>query len=229
MLAGRSEDDYVMLSGIQHYAFCKRQWALIHIEQYWAENVLTFEGQQLHKKVDNPYSVETRGNMIITRSMPLVSHQLAVYGVADVVEFHRCIEGESGVALPSRSGRWRPYPIEYKRGKPKKDSADELQLCLQGICLEEMFGVAIDEGALFYGEIERRSRVELTEELRSSVKTIIGDMHELILEGRTPLATYNARCDRCSLYEGCQPKMLGKRSDHYMIKYLQSVSGGYNA
>jgi CRISPR-associated exonuclease Cas4 len=224
-MASKDEEEYLMLSGIQHFAFCKRQWALIHVEQYWAENVLTFEGRQLHEKADDPYIGEKRGDRIISRAVPLVSHRLGVYGVADVIEFHRCEEGESGVSLPSRKGRWRPYPIEYKRGKPKSDNYDELQVCLQAICLEEMFEVEIPEGALFYGEIERRTRVELTLELRAYVATMLGEMHELLRRGTTPSEPYNARCDRCSLYEGCHPKLRGKRSIGYLQRHLQAVLG----
>ncbi|MWC27859.1 CRISPR-associated protein Cas4 [Paenibacillus sp. MMS18-CY102] len=224
-MADRHEDDYLMLSGIQHYAFCKRQWALIHIEQYWSDNVLTFEGQRLHEKADNPCIGEKRGDLIIARSMPLVSHRLGVYGVADVVEFHRCTGEEPGAAIPARRGLWRPYPIEYKRGKPKKGAHDELQLCVQTLCLEEMFGVQIEEGALFYGEIERRTRVDIDTSLRNQAETLLGEMHDWIALGRTPVASYDKRCERCSLYEGCQPKMLGKRTAGYLENYLTLVAG----
>lgn len=226
----RDEEDYLMLSGIQHFAYCKRQWALIHIEQYWAENVLTYEGRQLHEKADDPYMREKRGDRIIARAMPLVSHRLGVYGVADVVEFHRCVEGEIGVSLPSRRGKWRPYPVEYKRGRPKPGEYDVLQLCVQAICLEEMFECSITEGALYYGEIERRERVELAHELREQAEAMLNEMQQMLREGRTPIAAYDARCDRCSLYEGCQPKLQGKRSNSYLERYvldLQKEDGGY--
>jgi len=216
----RDEEDYLMLSGIQHFAYCKRQWALIHIEQYWAENVLTYEGRELHDRADDPYFREKRGDRIIARAMPLVSHRLGVYGIADVVEFHRCAAGETGVSLPSRRGHWRPYPVEYKRGKPKSGEYDELQLCVQAECLEEMFDCTVPEGAIFYGEIERRERVELTRALREQAVTMLSEMQQLLREGSTPIAAYDARCDRCSLYEGCQPKLQGKRSTSYLQRYI---------
>jgi len=217
-----------MLSGIQHFAYCKRQWALIHIEQYWAENVLTFEGRELHDRADDPYFREKRGDRIIARAMPLVSHRLGVYGIADVVEFHRSLEGEAGVSLPSRRGQWRPYPVEYKRGRPKPGDYDELQLCIQAVCLEEMFSCTIPEGALFYGEIERRERVELTRTLREQAVSMLSEMRQLFREGSTPIAPYDARCDRCSLYEGCQPKLQGKRSTGYLQRYILDLQKEVN-
>jgi CRISPR-associated exonuclease Cas4 len=179
-------EDYLMLSGIQHFAFCKRQWALIHLEQQWADNVLTFEGHLFHERADDPFIKESRGSKIVSRAMPVVSHKLRVYGVADVVEFHRCADGEGGISLPSRKGEWRPYPVEYKRGKPKPDVDvyDELQLCVQAMCLEEMLGVHIPEGSLYYGETEHRVRVELHECLRFQAVSLLEEMHEMFHSGK---------------------------------------------
>lgn len=217
-----NDEDYLMLSGIQHYAFCKRQWALIHIEQQWMDNVLTFEGQQLHEKADDPLIKESRGDRIISRAVPLVSHKLRVYGVADVVEFHRCDNGE-GIPLPSRRGRWRPYPVEYKRGKPKPDIYDELQLCVQAMCLEEMFHISIFEGALYYGVIERRVRIALDDELRDKAEALLNEMYELLRKGSTPEAEFSSKCSRCSLFEACQPKLSVKRASEYLRRYMAAV------
>lgn len=155
------EEQLLMLSGIQHYAFCKRQWSLIHVEQQWSENVLTYEGRQLHRRTDDPYFHEKRGDVLVSRAMPLVCCKYGYYGVADVVEFHAVLDPEDAnkIRLPGRKGWWRPYPVEYKRGKPKSGDWDEVQLCAQAIALEEMMGVRLHEGALFYGERERRVRV----------------------------------------------------------------------
>jgi CRISPR-associated exonuclease Cas4 len=217
------EEDYLMLSGIQHFAFCRRQWALIHIEQQWSDNVLTYEGQLLHEKADDPMIKESRGHRIISRAVPVVSHRLRVYGVADVVEFHRCVEEEGGISLPSRRGKWKPYPVEYKRGKPKPDKYDELQLCVQAMCLEEMLGVDIPEGALYYGEVGHRVRIELHDGMRKQAELLINEMHGLLHEGRTPEAVISPKCTRCSLREVCQPKLLGRRASEYLKRHMTAV------
>jgi len=217
------EEDYLMLSGIQHFAFCKRQWALIHVEQQWADNVLTYEGHLLHEKADDPLIKESRGSRIISRAVPVVSHRLKVYGVADVVEFHRCEEGEGGISLPSRKGEWKPYPVEYKRGKPKPEPHDELQLCVQAMCLEEMFGTQIPEGALYYGEAEHRVRIELHGGLREQAASLISEMHELLREGKTPGAVMSPKCSRCSLIEICQPRLSDRRASEYLKRFMAAV------
>mgnify|MGYP002619857603 CR=1 FL=1 len=216
-------EDYLLLSGIQHFAFCKRQWALIHVEQQWADNVLTYEGQLLHGKADDPLIKESRGSKIISRAMPIVSHKLRVYGVADVVEFHRCVEGEGGISLPLRKGKWRPYPVEYKRGKPKPAPYDELQLCVQAMCLEEMLETYIPEGSLYYGETEHRVRIELHEGLRIQAVSLLSEMHEMIRVGKTPEAALSPKCSRCSLNEFCQPKITDKRASDYLRRYMTAV------
>lgn len=217
------EDDLLALSGIQHYAFCRRQWALIHIEQQWAENVLTFEGRQLHRRADDPYICESRGDVLITRAMPLVSYALGFYGVADVVEFHAAVAPSAThtVRLPRHEGWWIPFPVEYKRGKPKADDWDELQLCAQAMALEEMLGVAVEDGALFYGERERRVQVTFHAELRDKVRALMDEMHRLFQTGQTPLPKYASRCKSCSLLDICLPKLKADASRDYLQKYLQ--------
>ncbi|NLY76132.1 MAG: Dna2/Cas4 domain-containing protein, partial [Firmicutes bacterium] len=134
MIITYSEDDLLLLSGIQHFAYCERQWALIHIEQQWLENVRTVEGRHLHERVHNPDLVEKRGDLLVARSLPIVSWRLGLYGMMDLVEFRQVGSDQGGIKLPNREGVWLPKPVEYKRGKPKTDDRDEVQLCAQAIC-----------------------------------------------------------------------------------------------
>lgn len=149
-----AEDDYLMISGIQHFKFCRRQWALIHIEQQWEENVHTAVGELMHKKVHDPYLAEKRKGVLITRALPVSSKSMGVSGECDVVEFHRC---EDGIKLHGHRDLYSIYPIEYKKGKPKVTEEDKLQLVAQAMCLEEMFSTEILEGAIFYGETRREN------------------------------------------------------------------------
>lgn len=187
--------------------FCERQCALIHIEGLWAENVLTVEGRQLHEKVDSGAPVESRGDLRIARGLALRSMRLGLSGRADVVEFHRVASVEGGVGET-----WQPFPVEYKRGKPKSDGSDEVQLCAQALCLEEMLGVEIPEGALFYGKTRRRKNVELTGELRAKTEGAAARLHELVRSGVTPKAYREPKCENCSLLKLCLPPESPRRS-----------------
>ena len=189
-----SESDYIMLSALQHYMFCPRQCALIHLEQIWTENRFTAEGRVLHERVDSSASNQV-GGMRVERTLPICSARLGVSGQADVVEFH-----SDGTV----------FPVEYKRGKPKKDQCDEVQLCAQALCLEEMLKVEIPVGALFYGQRRRRKVVELNSELRELTESITGRVHELFQTGLTPPAEYTKKCDNCSLLQICLPKSCGR-------------------
>lgn len=209
----------MMLSGIQHYFFCERQWALIHIEQQWRENVRTIEGKHIHERADDPFVVETRGELVIARSVPLLSYSLGLNGVADVVEFIKT--DSQGVTLKGKDGLWMPVPVEYKRGKPKTDQRDEVQLCAQAICLEEMLGVIIEKGYLFYHTIKRRSEVVLNQELRTLVQQLADRMHLAFEEGKTPKAKPAKHCDLCSMIELCQPKLLKKKKQ--VSEYIKEV------
>jgi CRISPR-associated exonuclease Cas4 len=194
-------DDLVPISALQHYLYCPRQCALIHVERLWAENRLTAEGRLLHDRADTP-QIERRHGVRTITAMPLASPDLGIFGVADVVEFR---EGAGGMA---------PVPIEYKRGRPKAHRADEVQLCAQALCLEVMFNCRLQEGALFYGQTRRRLTVEFDDHLRRLTMETIRATREMIRAGRTPIATYLAkRCDACSLIDLCQPKLLGARRD----------------
>ncbi len=210
-----SEDDLLPLSGLQHMIFCRRQAALIHIEQAWAENLLTAEGRIMHDKVHEGGS-ESRGDVRIEYAVPLRSLKLGLIAKADVVEFHRVNNPEDGHML-----KWQPFPVEYKHGKPKKDNSDKVQLCGQAMCLEEMLNVRILQGALFYGAIRRREDVVFDDELRQFTKGVAREFHELVAEGVTPKAVYSKKCDNCSMSDLCLPKTVSKNR---MIKnYLKEM------
>ncbi len=210
-LSSIPEEDYLMISGLQHFAFCPRQWGLIHLEQQWEENYLTTTGKILHEKVDDPFLKESRGDKVITRAMKLVSQELCLSGQADAVEFHRVPKGAEslGALLDGHEGYWKPRPVEYKRGRPKADNRDAVQLCAQAICLEEMLGVSISEGDLFYGETRRRETILFTEELRDQVKSLASQMLIAFRSGITPAPSPEKQCKACSLVDICLPK-LGK-------------------
>src|SRR5258708_33234147 len=206
-----SDDDLLPISALQHLQFCERQWALIHLEQQWEENRLTAEGRVLHDRVHDA-ATESRPGVVIARGIHLHSLRLGLTGQADVVEFHR-LDGDpaSAARLPEREGWWRPLPVEYKRGRPKPDSCDEVQLCAQTLCLEEMFGVVIENGALFYGKNRRRTEVRFDDALRKQTEALARRMHDLYSAGTTPTAAYAKKCDNCSLYDRCLPRMTSKR------------------
>ncbi len=201
-----SEDDLLPLSGLQHLVFCERQWGLIHIERVWEENRLTAEGRVLHERAHDAGS-ESRPGVRTSRGLRLRSLRLGLLGQADVVEFHRSAEG---VALPGAQGLWRPFPVEYKRGRPKRDACDEVQLCAQALCLEEMFAAEIQAGALYYGERRRRTEVAFTTQLRARTEALAQRMHQLYRAGATPSASYQPKCDGCSLMSRCLPRLLAK-------------------
>ncbi|MGA9398419.1 MAG: CRISPR-associated protein Cas4 [Anaerolineaceae bacterium] len=202
-----TSDELLPLSGIQHFVFCRRQWALIHVERQWQENVLTVEGKLLHKRADDPYFAETRNGVITTRSVPIASYRLGLAGVCDVVEFTK---SPDGVQLPGRDGLFLPAPVEYKRGHEKRDPCDEAQLCAQAICLEEMLAVTIPEGYLYYGETRHRVAVELTAELRELVRGISEEMHAYFQRGYTPRVKPSKACRSCSLADICLPVLQEK-------------------
>ena len=212
-----AEDDYLMISGIQHFKFCRRQWALIHVEQQWEDNAHTVVGELMHKKVHDPYLTEKRKEVIIARAMPVSSRELGISGECDAVEFHKC---EDGIKLHGHRGLYSVYPIEYKKGKPKLTEEDKLQLTAQVLCLEEMFSTQIPEGAIFYGETRRREPVEITKELREEVRDVFREMHGYYSRRYTPRVKYSKSCNACSLKEICIPK-LGKTGS--VKSYIQRM------
>lgn len=214
------EDDLLPLSALQHLLFCERQCALIHVEQQWDENLYTAEGRIMHERVDTGRS-ESRGKVRIASGLPLRSLRLGLVGKADIVEFHL----DEGKAAPKGKGveGWRPFPVEYKRGRPKKEAWDKVQLCAQAMCLEEMLGVEIPSGALFYGKTRRRVDVVFDADLRRETDTAALRLHALIASGATPPARYDEKCESCSFIASCLPRATtGRRSvSRYLAKLTQ--------
>lgn len=208
----------LLISGIQHFVFCKRQWALIHLEQQWAENVYTAEGDIFHKTSHDAERTEKRGDLLITRGMQVASHRLGITGKCDVVEFRRDPEG---IALYGWEGKWRPYPVEYKRGRPKAHNADALQLAAQAVCLEEMLACTIAEGCLFYGETHRREPVPLTDALRGELTDTLEEMRALFKRGHTPRVKPSKACKQCSLKEQCLPGQPAQSVSAYIQARLK--------
>lgn len=218
-----TEDDFLPISALQHHVFCRRQCALIHIEGIWAENRLTAEGRALHDRVHVSLS-ELRDGILIARSLRIHSFQLGLAGQADVVEFQPAPEREAGVIMiENMRGCWHPFPVEYKRGRPKPDHCDMVQLCAQAICLEEMLGAKIDKGAIYYGQPRRRQEVVFSPELRKQTEELAMQLHSFIAEGETPRARYEKKCKSCSLVEICMPRVTGVNKN--VGRYLSSITG----
>ncbi len=204
-----AEADLTPISALQHMLYCPRQCGLIHIERQWVENAYTAEGRVLHQRVDAGEG-EQRGGVRIERGVPLRSMRLGVFGIADVVEMH---------------AGGRPYPIEYKRGRPKAHRADEVQLCTQAMCLEEMLDTPVPEGALFYGAERRRKLVIFDDELRILTERLAADTRRMLASGKTPSAEYdNRKCGACSLREACQPLQPGKPGgvDRWLVRAIEA-------
>jgi CRISPR-associated exonuclease Cas4 len=215
-----SDEDLLPVSGLQHLTFCERQWALIHMEQEWNENVRTVEGKQLHEFIHDQGS-DVRGGVRMVRGLRLRSLRLGLYGVADLVEFHSNIEG---TALPGISGRWLPYPVEYKRGRKRYDRADEMQLCAQALCLEEMLDIPVKKGAIYYGQPRRRSEIDLVSDFREAVERLCSRARELYEAKRTPLPAPGKYCANCSLENVCMPNFAAKdKSAKYVEKLLKEL------
>jgi CRISPR-associated exonuclease Cas4 len=219
-----SDDELLLLSGIQHFAFCERQWALIHIEQQWVENLSTIQGKHLHERADMPGFFEKRGGVLTVRALSLISYELGFTGKADVVEFH---SAKSGIQIPGKQGYWRVIPVEYKRGKPKKNDIDEVQLCAQAMCLEEMLNTTMEKGYIFYGETRRRETVYFEEMLRFRVEDLSKQMHKIYNERSTPRAEKRKNCYLCSLYNVCLPKISNKWNSvqGYLKKHIVAQDG----
>lgn len=222
-MAEYDEDNLVQLSALQHLVFCERQCALIHIEGLWADNARTVEGEHLHDRVDDTGGTESRGDLRIARGLMLRSLRLGLSGKADAVEFHRV--GIGGGRLPDTSGLWLPFPVEYKRGRPKRDRCDEIQLCAQALCLEEMLEISIPEGALYYGTTRRRLGVQFDPELRSETERAVQRLHELIKLRVTPVAVREPKCENCSMLELCMPDAMshGRSARRYLESSVRRV------
>ncbi len=213
-----NEEDFLLLSGIQHFAFCRRQWALIHLEQQWRENLKTTEGMLLHELCHDDKFAEKRKDMLVTRGLRVFSKKLGVTGVCDVVEF---VQDKQGAVLAKHDGLWQPYPVEYKHGKSKDIDADRLQLCCQAMCLEEMLACEVPQGALYYGEVHRRERVDFSEDIRQEVIMMLEEMHDYYSRGYTPKVKNKVGCRSCSLHEICMPELAKTKSvAEYYEKYM---------
>lgn len=198
------EAEYLMLSGIQHFIFCRRQWALIHIEQAWEENYFTTHGQILHERVDDYANKEKRGPLISVRGMRVSSFRLGMSGCCDLVEFHK---NEQGVYLPQFGDKYLPVPVEYKRGKEKQDNSDRYQLLAQVIALEDMLNIELTDAEIFYHEVRRRRKYSFNQKDKQNLINVCAEMHSYYKRGYTPKAKYSARCKSCSLKEICLPSM----------------------
>ena len=218
-----SSDDYLPLSGIQHFAFCRRQWALIHIEQLWQENLLTAEGRIQHETAHDESRVESRGDLVISRGMRVMSHSLRLQGACDVVEFRR---GAQGVPLKGREGLWQPFPVEYKHGsRGIGTQADQLQLCCQAICLEEMLLCDVPQGAIFYQQTRRREVIQIDAALREQARAMADEMNAYFVRGYTPKVRRKSGCKSCSLYDLCLPQLLQRVPvNAYVRQALEEVS-----
>jgi CRISPR-associated exonuclease Cas4 len=215
-------DDYLMMSGIQHFCFCRRQWALIHVEQQWAENLRTTEGKLEHKRCHDETQRERRGDLLITRGMKVISHRLKLSGVCDVVEFRA---DPDGVSLQYTDGLWSPMPVEYKHGHSKASDADRVQLCAQAMALEEMLACEIPEGALYYEETRRREVVLLTEELRRLTQSIAEEMNQYFERGYTPRVKTGKFCNACSLKEICLPVLCRSADpEEYIREHIDETN-----
>jgi len=201
------EDDLIPISALQHYMFCARQCALIHLERVWSENRLTAEGRILHERAHEA-ARESRGAVRIERGVALRSLELGLAGRADVVEFHST--GDGGM---------RPFPVEYKRGRPKIEDWDRVQLCAQALCLEEMLGAAVPQGAIFYGLPRRREVVDFDGTLRAKTAQTAEKVRGLFERGVTPGPEYRKRCDNCSMVALCLPKVIERGRS--VMKYLR--------
>lgn len=217
------DSEYLMLSGIKHFQFCRRRWALVHIEQQWDENMQTLEGHFMHERVHDSSFTESRGSVLLSRGMRVRSEEMKLTGECDMVELYR---DAGGVSIQGREGRWRLYPVEYKHGSRDERGADELQLCAQAMCLGEMFVTEIKEGALFYGKTRRRVSIHFSEELREQVRQTSAEMHRLLQRGHTPRAKYTGACKSCSLQEICQPGLTKQVSaNEYIQRAFEEGAG----
>lgn len=212
------EEDYLSLSGIQSFAFCQRQWALRQIEQQWNENLHTIEGHIFHERAHDAYRLERRGELLISRGMPVRSTRLMANGQCDVVEFR---QSGQGVVLRGQAEKYLPVPVEYKKGSPKVMDGDRLQLCAQAVCLEEMFSCAIDFAYLYYGETRKREEVPLTLALREAVQAAFTQMHAYYNRQYTPRVKQHKGCRSCSFADVCLPALCKKRSARdYLLEHL---------
>jgi CRISPR-associated exonuclease Cas4 len=205
------ERERISISAIKQYAYCKRRFALMFIDGEWGSNYKIVEGDIFHEKANDPFFNEKRGVRHISRSVPVFSEKLNIYGVADIVEF---LQDDNGVCIDSKHGLWRINPIEYKNGKPEKSSADNFQLCAQALCLEEMFSTKIESGEVYYGKLRKRVEVSLTDEVKCQTVGIIKEINTLLDNNEIPSRPENQNCNLCSLFDICVPTIFDNRNSN---------------
>ncbi|MEE0914518.1 MAG: CRISPR-associated protein Cas4 [Ruminococcus sp.] len=217
-----TDEQLLSISGIQHFVFCRRQWALIHIEQQWEENLLTVSGNIMHKNAhDNSFS-EKRNNVIISRGMSITSHELGLTGVCDIVEFHR---SDDGALIHGYDGLYKIIPVEYKLGEPKETDSDILQVAAQAYCLENMFCTTVEELDIYYGKTRHRIKIPFDDELRQRLLDIVNEMHMLYDRRYTPTVKKGKQCNACSLKEICLPKLSKSESvAKYIRRNIEEIS-----
>ena len=211
-----TDEELIPISALNHFLFCERRCALVHIEQVWLENRFTAEGRIMHERVDSGKR-ESRRDVRIADSLFLRSLRIGLVGIADVIEFHR-------KQWPDGKTIWQPFPVEYKRGRPKKDNSDKVQLCAQALCLEEMLNLRIESGALFYGKTRRRQDVVFDEALRAETETTAERLHMLFNQRKTPKPVFDKRCPYCSFFSYCLPEKLDGRKSG--TDYLAKIRDG---
>lgn len=216
--------EYLMISGIQHFVFCPRQWALIHVEGKWEENRLTMEGEIQHGRAHDESIREKRNDVLIVRGMRVSSPTLGIAGQCDVIEFRKTSD-DDGAILHGHRGRWIPCPVEYKHGKDKEDDSDIMQLCLEAMCLSEMLATRVDRGRIFYHEIRRSREIDITDELRERAAAMLSEMHDYFDRGHTPRVKPSRKCRSCSLKGECMPALLKNKSARkYIIEHMRGDS-----
>ena len=208
-MKGFDECERLPVSAVKQYAYCKRRFALMFIDDEWGDNYKIIEGNITHEKVDDPFFNEKRKDLYHSRSVPVFSEKLNLYGVVDIIEFQR---DDNGVNIKTHGGLWGINPIEYKNGKPEKSNADNLQLCALALCLEEMFSAKIDSGEIYYNKLRKRIKVQLDEELKAQVKTIVAEINELLDNPIIPPKPVNQNCNLCSLTEICMPAIFDAKN-----------------
>ena len=219
---GYRDEEMLQLSGIQHYVFCPRQWALIHLEQLWDDTYLTAEGSLLHANVDNPFTRETNGSGLLTlRGIRLVSSRLGLSGIADAVEIYPFEDAPKVKSSLLKSKKYDLIPVEYKRGRRKANDCDCLQVVAQAMILEEMLGVMIKRGAIFYWEERHREYFDINDDMRDKVEKAVSDMHKIMSESSLPLAHKCSSCKSCSLIDRCLPALSGKSASKYINDTLK--------
>jgi CRISPR-associated exonuclease Cas4 len=218
------EDELLPISALQHFVFCPRRCALVHIEQVWMENQFTVEGDLLHERVDE-VGRESRVTLIVSHGLGIRSLRLGITGKVDVVEFRLNTDGQGGCTLAGKEGHWTPYPIEYKRGSPKRGFGDDVQICAQTLCLEEMLQCSVPTGAIYYASTRKRREIAFADALRAETTAAICGLRALISGRLTPPPDYGKKCDTCSLFDLCQPKLpvTGKDPGRYLARYIEEL------